>query len=245
MSRWPLSRSARTRRVWGADLHEIAWQTADALELAGHGDAADRALADGAAAGRVDAIAGNDLAVHWLQPPPAATRSLAELKLVAAARCAHLYGGTSSDWLVTGDWSARRPFVCAALPRAITQPLQQACAARGARLHWHSAWAVLCAAHARSFPEDGWSGMRTPERIVLWHCNAGHVDALNSIAVAPDTPASEVEALVQLQMRLEGAAAGSGEPGPVHWAQAATAAPSGREAMAALALAPVLQGAAA
>ena len=76
--------------------------------------------------------------------PAGSVASLPELQLVAAARCAHLYGESPHDWWMAADWSATRPFVCAALPRALTAPLQQALDAAGVSARWHTSWSVAC-----------------------------------------------------------------------------------------------------
>lgn len=244
MSLWPLERRRRLRPVWGADAQGLAWHAragASAVETAEHGAGANQALAAAHGARQIHVIASNALAVHWLQQPPAATRTLAELKLVAAARCAHLYGGMPADWWIAGDWTTRRPFVCSALPRALAEPLQQACEAQGARLRWHSAWSVMCSARSRSFPDYGWSAMRSPQRVLLWHCTGGHVDAITSVATTPEACRAEVRAALEVQIKLESASAMAASPPQVHWADTPECT---REATAALALGALLEKAA-
>lgn len=215
VSRWQLERKGPARAVWAADAREIAWQADDKVELAVHAEAARRALAAGGAI--VDVIAAPDLAVHWVQQPPTGMRSLRELQLAAGARCAHLYGGLPADWWVAGNWSARRPFVCSALPHRVTKPLRDACAEKGMRLRWHSAWSVVCNARSAAFPDEGWSAMRTPRRVLLWHCRRGEVSAMSSLAVTPEASPSELEALVGIHRRLEIPDDGSAADASVHW----------------------------
>jgi hypothetical protein len=153
----------------------------------------------------VDVIACNELAVHWLQDPPADVGSLAELKLVAAVRCAHLFGGTASSWWIAGNWDLSRPFACAALPSAQMVALQAIAQEHGATLRWHTAWGLLCSARAASLPGEGWSAARSRGRLVAWHCRGGRPDALWSVAAPPDAAADEDLALVRALARLEGA----------------------------------------
>lgn len=242
MSRWRFERAPR--HVWGVDAQGVAWAARDRglqVDTADHGEDCAQALAHSRGAARIDAIASNDFAVHWLQQPPSAVRTLEELKLVAATRCARLFGGTPADWWIAGDWSIRRAFVCSALPRAVAEPLERACQAQGARLHWHSAWSVMCSARADRFPDEGWSAMRSARRVMLWHCSGGRVDAITSVATAPDVSGEQLAVAIEVQMKLE-SAGGAAAPGALHWADPAGR--SAREAVDALALAPLLEGAA-
>lgn len=245
MSRWQLSgrRSARAH-VWGLGAQRLAWLQGGAPAAAAHADALTQAAKSLEAGQQVHVIAANELAVHWLQQPPAATQSLQELRQVASARCARLYGGAPEDWWIAGDWSATRPFVCAGLRRSATTAIEQAVAERGARATWHTAWAVASAAHANNIPDDGWSAIRSPRRVLLWHCSGGQVDALGSVAVEPDASAAQVETQARLQMQLEALAGPADAAGSIHWV--ARTAPHGTdpcEALAALHLRVSLQGA--
>jgi hypothetical protein len=220
--------------VWGADAQGVAWHgLAGALALAAHGDEARHALTEAAAAGTVDIVAGSDLAVHWVQQAPASTRSLPELRLAAAARCAHLFGGAAGDWWVAGDWALQRPFVCSAVPRSVTAPLRQAASAISLRLRWHSAWSVHTAARAASLPDEGWCALRTPRRVLLWHCSAGRVDAMTGFVTAPDASDAELAAQAAMHVQLE-SLVGRGDDGTaVHWTAIGGELPP-REAEAAL-----------
>lgn len=242
MSRWRLERMRSSKAVWGADMHGLAWHNLGeaSVQIGSHQDGAARALTDPHGARHLDVIASTDLALHWLQQPPSATRTLEELKLVAATRCAHLFGGNPAEWWIAGDWTARRPFVCSALPRAVVATLQHACQARRTQLRWHSAWSLVASAHARHFPHDGWSAMRSPSRLTLWHCTAGHVDAMATLSIATQATDTEVAHALELQMKLE-CAAGT-PPGKVQWAVDMPRA--SRDSVAALALAPLLEVAA-
>jgi len=89
----------------GVDSQSLAWlRNASAPEPAvatgEHRSSLARALEGVRRGTTVDIVAANDLALHWLQTAPALVTSLAELRLVAGARCAHLYNGSTQDWLV-------------------------------------------------------------------------------------------------------------------------------------------------
>lgn len=240
MSRW-LPERRRSRAAWGVDARSVAWHGADAVavEEAGREEGALRAAAALPRGRTVDVIASSELAVHWLQHPPEGARTLAELRLAAAARCAHLFGGTAASWWVAGDWDTRRPFVCGAVPLTVVEPLRRAAQEQGLRLRWHTAWSVLACAHARGIPDEGWSAWRTPSRVLLWHCAHGVVDAISSLVVTADTPGADVDDQLQMHMRLERAHSGATAEAPLHWVDAAA---GGTEALAALKLAPLLEG---
>ena len=197
MSRW-LPDRLRVRRVaWGVDAHGIAWQESGmARELSHEDDAVAHALQAAGSAG-VEAIAANELAVHWLQQPPQAIQSLQELRLVAQARCAHLHGGRPDDWWVAGDWTVDRPFVCAALPRAVVQPLQDRCDRQGIRVRWHTVWSLLARHRPASLPNEGWCGMRTASRALLWHCKDGQVTTLTGFAIDRACSGDELQELAR------------------------------------------------
>lgn len=216
----------------------IAWRDGQAqVRVGGHEEAA---AAFASAGGAIHVVAGNDLAVHWIQQPPAAVRSLPELQLVAAARCAHLHGGAPGDWWIAADWSVRHPFVCAALPRVVAARLQEA--AGGTRLQWHTAFGIAADQGARSVPDEGWSALRTPSRVVLWHCTRGRADALTGFTTAADAPSETVAAQLDVHLQLEAAAVGSPASARVHWCALGTSTDhASTEAEAALALGQLLK----
>lgn len=229
MSRLLPDNSRGNRVVLGVDRQSIAWAHRDA---AGLGHMASRSwLADPAAAVRavlaecgeiirhapVDAIVAGDVARHWLQTPPSKLVSFEELRLVARARCALLYGQTSADWLVVGDWQATRSFVCAALPVALMESLQQAFQAQGVTVRWHTAFSLLCATQSHTFPADGWSAIRSPTKVMLWHCSHGYVDGLAELAVGIDESRESVVTRALLQMRIDASRMENLVPSLLHW----------------------------
>jgi len=248
VSLWrPRSSRRSTRAAWGLDARELAWRpsgdAAGAARRAAHAEALPQALAQLPAGAGVDVIAGNDVAVHWLQTPPASVASLDELRLVAAARCAHLYGGAPRDWWVAADWNATLPFVCAALPYSTVRPLQQKLAAAGVAARWHTAWGVACGSDANTFPADGWSALRSPQRVLLWHCREGRIDCLGMQGVAPDTADEDANAQALRQIRIEGVRDASLASEMLHWVSMASQDGSeANEAVAALGLGVLLEG---
>lgn len=237
MSRW-LPRWRPRSALCGMDAQRIAWIEGGLVRVATHCDVS-QALAN--VHGSVDIVAGNDLAVHWIQQPTAAVQSLQELQLVAAARCAHLHGGSPGEWWIAADWSLGRPFVCAALPRAVTQPLQRA--AHDVRIRWHTAFGIVAGRLARGLADEGWSAMRTPARVLLWHCRGGRTDALTGFAIEAAASDKAVDAQLRMHLQLEATMTGNTMPQAVEWSPSdARTARSPTEAQAALALAHFLHG---
>lgn len=216
MSLW---RPKSVRTAWGLDAHQLAWraEVGSRPRCARHAQALVQALADLPAGAGVDLVAGNDVSVHWLQTPPTSVASLEELKLVAAARCAHLYGGSPQDWWVTGDWSATEPFVCAALPYSTISPIQQALDAAKVQVRWKTAWAAVCAAHAHTFPADGWSALRSPARMMVWHCRQGRVDCLATHGISPDASDEGLTAQALQFAQIQALRDARLSSGSVHW----------------------------
>jgi hypothetical protein len=243
--RWlPEMRRAARPVTWGLDARDLAWpDSGDDCASAPHAQALPRAITRLPSGSSVNVIAGHDLAVHWLQSPPDSLASLQELRLVAAARCAHLYGGSPQDWWIAGDWSATRPFVCAALPRAVTARLQQTLEAAAVSVRWHTAWSVACGARTNTFPSLGWSAVRTPHQVVLWHCNEGQINCLTSHSVSPGTTdAVAAEQTAQLA-KLEAVRDASLSDGLLRWETLCSLDESnGSEARAARQLASMLEG---
>jgi len=212
--------SSATTAIVGMGSRGYCWRTpegsAPAVEQ-GNADAVRQALASLPVGTTVNVVAGHDTAVHWLQTPPASLQSMEELRLVAAARCSQLYGGTARDWWIAGDWNAAAPFACAALARSQVGTLDEALAAAGLRVRWQSVWGLVCGHHADQFPATGWSALRTPERIVAWHCLDGRINAITTLAIDPQADAAEAQRAVASQIQLEGLRDSALPQGPVHW----------------------------
>lgn len=249
MSLWRPNSLRRLHVAWGLDARELAWQQTNAAEgtarRAVHAQALPLALAQLPRGVGVDVVAANDVAVHWLQTPPSSVASLDELRLVAAARCSQLYGGSSRDWWVAADWNALAPFVCGALPRSIVGPLQLQLAAAGVTARWHTAWGVACGSGTNTFPAHGWSALRSPTRVLLWHCSEGQVDCLNLQSVSVNTTDEDARAQAQRQARIEGIRDASLSVGPLHWINMGRRGEvAANEAVAALGIAALIGGAA-
>ena len=223
MSRSPPSRAAR-RAVLAIDRQQLAWTRDTATGIPSFASCSYlggrpldlRDAVDGVRPGMINLIAGNDLALHWVQTPPAALASFAELKLVAQARCVHLHGGTPSEWRIAADWRADRPFVCAALPAPVCTQIEQLLLPYRLVPRWHSAWSVLSSGMAQAFPADGWTAVRSPSRVVLWHCREAQVDCMATWGVDPQQNGASAARTAIQQKQLEIARFGHAA-GKLHW----------------------------
>lgn len=71
-------------------------------------------------------VLADDLVRLWqVEPPPACSR-MGDLEAAAALRFQALFGGSSAEWKIAADWDPLRPFLAAALPRALLSALEQA-----------------------------------------------------------------------------------------------------------------------
>ena len=248
MSLWRPRSLWRERRIaWGLDAHRLAWHSADEQlappNCAPHLDAISDALNQLPRGASVNVIAGNDIAVHWLQTPPSSVSSLEELRMVAGARCAHLFGGSSQDWWIAADWDAVRPFACTALPAMKVAPVRERLAASGVQAQWYTNWGVVCAAKRNALPSEGWSALRSPSRLLLWHCRKGRLDCLVAQGISPDTEEREAVAQALQQTKLEALRDTSLTDGPIHWVTMSAPAGGGdSEAHVALGLGALLKG---
>lgn len=245
MSRWRFEwwrRRVRQRVCVGMAADGMAWQVDGSLPASTATANEVSALAQQLAPrARVDVIVADDIAVHWLQTPPAGVRSLSELRQVAAARCALLFGGQPAGWWVAGDWSATRAFVCAGLPLERVGPLQRTLAHAKAQTTWNTTVGLLLGSQAATCPADGWSAARCAGRVVAWHGREGLVTALSCLNVGAQANAAEARAAVAQWQRMEALRDPALAAGSVHWVELPP--PAAVSGGAALALAPWLRGA--
>lgn len=231
MLRWLRDRKRRRARALVAiDRQQFAWieqvgSGAQALASCDHGESgavmvreAMRRVKDMRPAVRtIDVIVGNDVALHWVQTPPASLASFVELRQIAQVRCAHLHGGSPEDWWVTGDWHASRLFVCAALPRAMVSTWEQQFAQCQLVPRWHTTWGIASAGLASAFPIDGWSAMRSPARLVLWHCRKGRIDCMASLATDGREEPVQLTVKARQQILVENSRTDHTAGDVVHW----------------------------
>lgn len=226
-----LPERTRRRPVLGVDREHLVWLQDGGGPATGVADWSHRTGSvqevgeslRGLGAGPLDVIAGNDLALHWVQTPPASVASFSELRLVAQARCAHLYGGSPEDWRIAADWQSGRPFVCAALPEGVLTPIEQQLAEYGLVARWHSAWEVVTSGMSQAFPSDGWSAVRSPARVVLWHCRSARVDCMATWPVNAQESTISAVARASQQVQVEISRAGHEDDGDLHWLDLVTA----------------------
>jgi hypothetical protein len=237
-----LRRSASRRLFVGLDAHGMAWQFEGAppssTTTANEADALAQQLVQKT---RVNVVVADDVAVHWLQTPPAGVQSLTELRQIAASRCAHLFGGVPAGWWVAGDWSASQPFVCAGLPMDRVGPLQRTLSQANTVATWYTAWGLLCSTRAWTLPNVGWIAARSAGHVMVWRCQRSRVTALSFLNVGAWANDDAVNEAVGQLLRMEALRDPAPTAEPVHWVEwpAPTPPPGG----AALVLAPWVMGA--
>ncbi len=171
----------------------------------------------------VRVVVADALARHWLQAPPSGASSLEEMRRVASARCTQLFGGGPTDWAIRGDWHARRPFACAALPQALVRELEDAASAKGLRLSMQSFLSVWLAAGAQRLPDDGWFAIRSFGQLSLGHNRKGCLTHLQSAHAAPDDSGAMAQRDALDRVHAQLIRWGSVHPASVHTASVHTA----------------------
>jgi hypothetical protein len=74
-------------------------------------------------------VLADELVRLWQVTPPQDSTRLADLEAAAALRFQHLYGEPATNWRLSAGWNPDRPFLAAALPRALLGALEQGAAA--------------------------------------------------------------------------------------------------------------------
>ncbi|MDB5906613.1 MAG: hypothetical protein JWP34_727 [Massilia sp.] len=118
---------------WGRAPELIAAQdlAPGAIDSASGVQEALAALLDGAHAGwPLTIVLADDLARLWQVVPPRESSRLGDLEAAAAMRFQTLYGEPAAAWEISAGWDAVRPFLAAALPRALLAALEQGAAVR-------------------------------------------------------------------------------------------------------------------
>ncbi len=154
--------------------------------------------------GSVQVLVCADLCRHFVQQPPAGLRSLAELQSLSAARASQLFGSKPAEWSVVADWSLVRPFVCAAMPAALLQALQQAAAELSLSLTVESAVLAALERVMPLAPAEGFMGWVTPRAAVLAHVGPLGVTALRCLRRAADLATADLMALLAREVVQEG-----------------------------------------
>ena len=122
-----------TRRWGGAAPALLAEQALapDAIESAAGMQEALAKVLDGAPAGwPMSVVLADELVRLWQVTPPRLGARLADLEAAAAQRFALLYGESAASWCLRAGWDPVRPFLAAALPRALLGAIEHGCAQR-------------------------------------------------------------------------------------------------------------------
>ena len=73
-------------------------------------------------------VLADELVRLWQVTPPQGSARLADLEAAAALRFQLLYGEPAAHWIVRAGWDPVRPFLAAAMPRALLGALEQGAA---------------------------------------------------------------------------------------------------------------------
>ncbi|WP_431100483.1 hypothetical protein [Roseateles noduli] len=159
------------------------------------------ALADAPRGAPWRVLVGVASARHFMVRPPVNARRLADLRAIAALRFEDLHGDSAADWLIEGDWDARRPFLCCAMPTALLRTLRDVAKQSGAGTP--SVESAFCAAWnaagARSVDDADWVLHTGLDGTLLAAAEARRVRAIGDLDWRPG---EDEEALWQAAERL-------------------------------------------
>lgn len=144
-------------------------------------------------------LVADSLARYWMMSPPPGLRSLAELQAVAQAHCDQTFG-SSQRWRLGGDWSARRRFLCAAVPEWVVTGVR---AGLGARASLAATLPTLLASSAASLAPDGWTCVLLPGRINLLSTVGGSIHSLRSLAAQAGSDLTELLSAAAQELQRE------------------------------------------
>jgi hypothetical protein len=122
----------KTSRWGGAPVSLLADTTLapGALDTPGGLQDALAAMLDGAAGWPLAIVLADELVRMWQVTPPQLSTRLADLEAAASLRFQLLYGEPAANWNVSAGWDPVRPFLAAAMPRALLDALGQGAAAQ-------------------------------------------------------------------------------------------------------------------
>lgn len=225
MLRWLPSHNHQDPIQIGADGARLAWSTGTTAAVGPRRESIQRVLASGASV--TTAVVGNDTAVHWMQSAPPGVASLSELREVASARCASLFGGSADDWIVSGHWSWQRPFLCAALPKSLVQELISL--GLSAAIDLQTACTATLRTNADQLPDEGWICIRGFATLTVLHASRGEVDHVSAQRIEPGCSHEAVRAEALCRIRVDSARTGRALGANFHWVDlAGNLAPTGR-----------------
>jgi hypothetical protein len=96
----------------------------------------------------VQVFIADELARLWLTSPPSNAAEPGDCVAAATLRFESRFGLSAEVWQISADWDAGRPYLCAALPRALVDALSAAFVARGITVlgiapQWVGTWNKL------------------------------------------------------------------------------------------------------
>lgn len=157
--------------------------------------------------GALHVVVGSGLARHWVQTSTPGLRSIAELEELVRSRAEVLFGHGAAG-VVSGDWHATKPFLCAALPQAVCDLVTAFAERFAASRHLRTGLAAALSRHARGLPGNGWSALYEPEALHFIHTTAGRIDHLRSVVLTASL--SETDWMQTLRSELSRTAALAG-----------------------------------
>jgi hypothetical protein len=171
---------------WGAQASLLAEHALapGALENAAAVQAAMTQVLDGHAGAPLTIVLADELVRLWQVAPPKHSTRLADLEAAAALRFQHLYGEPAANWRLSAGWDVDRPFLAAAMPRALLGALEQG-AAGMPLIEIVPQFIAVFNRWGGALKAGAWFGMVHDQVLTLGACNGDAIVAVRAAAL-PD-----------------------------------------------------------
>ena len=167
---------------WGAPAALVAEQAYEGA--AGLQDALKAVLGGEYAGWPLTIVLADELVRLWQVTPPRQTARLADLEAAAALRFQLLYGEPAADWILRAGWDLDRPFLAAAMPRALLAALEQGAAAHQLKVvEIVPQFVAVLNRCAGALRPGAWFGTVHDKVLTLGACDAGAVVAVRPQAL--------------------------------------------------------------
>lgn len=190
--------------------------TSNLADVAAQAAVAIRSSPGSQRAARCDVVVGSGLARHWVQEVPRGLRSFAELRMLVQSRAEQLFG-SEPGWTVAADWRSAGPFLCAAVPRTLTDAASAASAQQRSKLVLTTSLVRAMCVLRPSTPSNGWSALLEADHLHLLHLQNGDTARMRSVTVPASVRAEQAEAFAADEVARTAGLFGGLPAGPVHF----------------------------
>ncbi|HEU4372154.1 MAG TPA: hypothetical protein VFS02_01615 [Telluria sp.] len=140
-------------------------------------------------------VLADELVRLWQVTPPQHSTRVADLEAAAALRFQHLYGEPAANWRLSAGWHPDRPFLAAAMPRALLGALEQGAAAVPL-IEIVPQFIAVYNRWSRALKPGAWFGVVHDQVLTVGACDGGAIVAVRAAAVPDGADAGWLDAHV-------------------------------------------------